>query len=178
MGQFGPKRGQNEVLCFFHGQNDFFLSNAAYYDRGLQYLEGSGGWSAVKTLFAVWKWAQLVPESGQNEFFFHFHGQNTLIGLAQRVHMNPAQSVGLSVCLPVCDKSSHTFSHNFFLTFCIKFAWSLCNKVTCLDFRKKNAFTQNGPFRAKKRFRPMSCSECISFCRFCILWLEITISRT
>ena len=42
----GPKRGQNEVLGYFHVQNALVFANFAYYDGELCYLVVSGGQSA------------------------------------------------------------------------------------------------------------------------------------
>ena len=36
--QLGPKRGQNEVLGYFHVENALVYANVAYYDRELRFL--------------------------------------------------------------------------------------------------------------------------------------------
>ena len=43
--QLGPKRGQNEVLGYFHVENALVFANVAYYDRELRFLfiDGDGG---------------------------------------------------------------------------------------------------------------------------------------
>ena len=66
-----------------------------------------------------------------------------------RVLMKPPPSVCQSVCLSVCDKSSHTSHHQIFLIFCIKLAYYKRFKVTKPDFRKKNVLAQNWAKRAQ-----------------------------
>ena len=48
MGHLGPKRGQNEVLGHFLGQNALVFADSVYYDWELWYLVASGGQSAEK----------------------------------------------------------------------------------------------------------------------------------
>ena len=78
MGHLGPKRGQNEVLGHFLGQNALVFADSVYYDWELWYLVASGGQSAEKNLLAL-KWAQLGPKRGQNEVLGHFLVQSSFV---------------------------------------------------------------------------------------------------
>ena len=78
MGHLGLKRGQNEVLGHFLGQNALVFADSVYYDWELWYLVASGGQSAEKIFFGP-KWAQLGPKRGQNEVLGHFLAQNALV---------------------------------------------------------------------------------------------------
>ena len=78
MGHLGPKRGQNEVLGHFLGQNALVFADSVYYDWELWYLVPSGGQSAEKK-FVGPKMAQLGPKKGQNEVIGHVHAQNALL---------------------------------------------------------------------------------------------------
>ena len=68
----------------------------------------------------------------------------------------------------LCDKSSHTSRHYFFLIFCNKLACFKCRKVTKPDFRRKirNFFYKQ--FFEKSGFWPFSRERCISFGCNCI----------
>ena len=48
MGPIRAKKGQNEVLGYFHVQNASVFPDFSYYDTELWYLVGSGGPSAEK----------------------------------------------------------------------------------------------------------------------------------
>ena len=75
MGQLEPKRGQNEALGHFHGQNALDFVGSVYWE--LWYLIAGGGQSAEKVLLAL-KWAQLGPKRGQNDVLGHFLVQTVL----------------------------------------------------------------------------------------------------
>ena len=146
MGHLGPKRGQNEVLGHFLGQNALVFADSVYYDWELWYLVPSGGQSAEKDLLAL-KWAQLGPKRGQNEVLGHFLAQNALVF---------ADSVYYDWELWYLVASGGQSAEKFFVG----------PKMGSIGAKR-------GP---KWGFRPFSCSKLIRSCRFCILWLRITIS--
>ena len=60
----------------------------------------------------------------------------SLLGLASSPY--ESSTVCPSVRPSVCNKSSHTSHHQYFLLLCIKLAFNKSRKVTFSDFRKKN----------------------------------------
>ena len=51
MGHLGPKKGQNEGLGLFLGQNALAIVDSVYYDWELWYLVPSGGQIAEKNFW-------------------------------------------------------------------------------------------------------------------------------
>ena len=78
MGHLGPKRGQNEVLGHFLGQNALVFADSVYYDRELWYLVPSGGQSAEKN-FVGPKMGPIRARKGQNKVLGYFHVQNASV---------------------------------------------------------------------------------------------------
>ena len=73
MGNFGLKKGQNEVLGHFLGYYALVFGDFAYNARYLWYLIDNCAQGAEKK-FAGPKMGHLGPKRGQNEVLGHFLG--------------------------------------------------------------------------------------------------------